>query len=271
MLSTRVKAALIFVPLLIFLAYLGGWVYNLFIIAILMIAAFEFGRLFTTMGYSPSLAMIIGGVLILTLQRWLPLQGFDGVLTTVVFLLTALVGIFQYEKGSQDAAFHFAIHLAGIFYIGWVGGFLISIRALPDGRGWLLTVLPIIWLADAGAYFIGRWLGKHKLAPKVSPGKTWEGIIGGILTGTLSGFLLIMLWRAVGFLPDQTPLWQGLVLGAAIATLAPIGDLLVSLLKRTAGVKDTGRLLAGHGGILDRIDSWIWAALIGCLLIPLFL
>jgi len=94
--------------------------------------------------------------------------------------------------------------------------------------------MPATWLADCGAYYIGRWLGKRKLSPRLSPGKTWAGIAGALLWGTVSGLLLVLLWRAVGFLPAGTPLWQGAVMGLALAILTPIGDLFVSLFKRTA-------------------------------------
>ena len=270
MLSTRVKAALVFVPLLLILIYLGGWAFNLFIIAVLLISAFEYGRIFEGMGYAPSIPLLSVGVLLLTLQRWLGLGFFGELVFPLVIFMTVLVALVSYETGGREAAIHFAIHLSGILYIGYVGSFLISIRALPDGRGWLLTALPIVWLADSGAYFIGRWIGKHKLVPRLSPGKTWEGLGGAMASGILSGMLLILLWRAAGFLPDSVPLWQGAIMGLVLSALTPLGDLFISLLKRTAGMKDTGTLIPGHGGMLDRIDTWIWAALIGFFLITLF-
>jgi len=82
--------------------------------------------------------------------------------------------------------------------------------------------------------------------------------------------LLILLWRAVGFLPVNTPLWQGALMGTILAILTPMGDLIISLLKRSAGLKDTGNFIPGHGGFLDRIDSWIWAAMLGYYLVLLF-
>jgi phosphatidate cytidylyltransferase len=147
---------------------------------------------------------------------------------------------------------------------------LIALREQPNGLGWMLTALPATWLADSGAYFIGRWRGKRKLAPHLSPGKTWAGIYGAVITGTLSGLLLILLWRAVGWLPAETPLWQGALMGFALSVLTPVGDLLISLFKRAADVKDTGNIIPGHGGILDRIDTWIWAAMLGYFFVQLF-
>ena len=269
MLTKRVKAALIFVPLVLCLIYLGGWVFNLFVLVILLFAAYEYKRLFDQMGYTPSLILLCFGSGLLVIQRWAAAGQYTDLLFAAIILGVVLQAIIQFEIGQKDASINVTINVAGIFYIGWIGAYFISTRSLPHGRGWMLTALPAAWLADMGAYFIGRRFGKHKMAPRVSPGKSWEGYAGAVSFGTLSGWLLILLWRSVGLLPDQTPLWHGLVLGAVIAVLTPIGDLFISLLKRTAGVKDTGSLIPGHGGILDRIDTWIWAAVIGYYLVRL--
>lgn len=270
MLSTRVKAALVFVPLVLIFIYLGGWALNLFVIALLLVAAYEYARLFTHAGCNPSTAVLLAGVLLFALQRWFLDEAYLGVLITITLFLTIIPALFQFESGYSKAVYNFAVTFSGILYLGWVGSFLISLRALPDGLGWTLTALPATWLADSGAYFIGRWLGKRRMSPRLSPRKTWAGFVGALVWGVPSGLLLVLLWRTVGFLPAQTPLWQGAVMGLALAVLTPIGDLFVSLIKRTAGVKDTGNLIPGHGGILDRIDTWIWAALIGYYLVGLF-
>ena len=270
MLSQRVKAALIFVPLVLILIFIGGWAFNLFVLALLLVAAYEYTRLFTQIGYRPSLAIVLVGVVISVVQRWAFRGEHLGLLLTIILLMTAVAALVEYEKGGKDAAVNFTLNLAGILYLGWVGTAFIPLRALPDGRGWMLTALPAVWLADCGAYFIGRWLGVRKMAPRLSPGKSWAGLVGGVAAGTGFGALLVLLWRSVGFLPVETPLWQGALMGCVLAILTPVGDLLVSLFKRTAGVKDTGNLIPGHGGILDRIDSWIWAALLGYYLVLLF-
>jgi phosphatidate cytidylyltransferase len=270
MLSQRVKAALIFVPLVLILIYVGGWVFNLFILAMLMFAAYEYARLFHQTGHHTSLAILLIGVGLAVIQRWFFPGEYLGPLLTILILLTAIAALIDYERGVEDAAIGFALNLAGILYLGWVGGGFIALRALDAGRGWLLTAVPAVWLADTGAYFIGKWLGVRKMTPRLSPGKTWAGLIGGVVTGTIFGALLVLLWRGLAFLPASTPLWQGALMGFVLAVLTPIGDLLISLFKRTAGVKDTGSLIPGHGGILDRIDTWIWAALLGYYLVQLY-
>ena len=269
MLSQRVKAALIFVPLVLILIYFGGWLFNLSIALLLLLAAFEFVRLFQRIGYQPSFSFSTIGILLFVVQRWFFTDRHLGIFLTLFLFLTIIYALIDYERGKQDPAINFAINLAVAFYLGWVGSHFILIRALPAGLGWLLTALPATWLADAGAYTIGRKFGKSKMTPHLSPNKTWAGLLGGTLAGTLSGLLLVLLWRSVGFLPPDTPIWQGLVMGFVLSILTPAGDLFISLFKRTAGVKDTGNLIPGHGGILDRIDTWIWAGLLGYYLVLL--
>ena len=270
MLSQRTKSALIFTPLVLLMIYLGGWAFYVFIAAILLAAAFEYARMFKTQGHSPSLPVMMAGILMFVLERWF----FDGryvaIVLSLVIFLTALAALVQYESGNEHAALNFGISLSGILYLGWLGSFLVALRAIPDGRGWLLTALPVVWLADSGAYFIGRWLGKAKMTPRLSPKKSWAGLAGAIVFGTLSGVGLVALWQLTGWLPADVPLWQGAVMGFVVALLSPIGDLMISLIKRTVGVKDTGNLIPGHGGVLDRIDTWIWGALIGYYLVMVF-
>ncbi len=270
MLSQRVKAALVFIPLILILIYFGGWAFNSFIGLVLLVAAVEFTQLLARTGYHPTLPLVLFGVLLFLLQRWFFPAQYLGILFTLLLVILVLVALIQYESGTSDSGLTFAINLAIIFYLGWVGSFFISLRNLPDGLGWTLTALPAVWLADSGAYFIGRWLGKRKMSPRLSPGKTWAGLAGALLTGAASGPLLILLWRAIGFLPIVTPLWQGAVMGLILAVLTPMGDLFISLFKRTAGVKDTGNIIPGHGGFLDRIDTWIWAAMLGYYLVQIF-
>lgn len=267
--SQRVKAALVFVPLVLILIYLGGWAFNIFITIVLLAAAVEYAHLFGKLGYRPPLPSLLLGISLIMAYRWF----FDGqhldILLSLIILQTVITALIQYEQGVKGAALGFTVNLAGILYLGWVGSFFIAFRAIPNGLGWLLTALPAAWLVDCGAYYVGRWLGKAKMTPKLSPNKTWAGFSGGIISGVLSGLLLILLWRSVDLLPSGTPLWQGALLGLVMAILTPLGDLLISLFKRTAGVKDTGSLIPGHGGILDRIDTWIWAALLGYYLVTL--
>lgn len=133
------------------------------------------------------------------------------------------------------------------------------------GAWWLLYVMLLVWGADSGAYMFGRLFGKHKLSPKVSPGKTWEGFLGGLLTAALISWLFSL------FVPLQISL-SSLLITSVVATLASaLGDLTESMFKREAGIKDSGNLIPGHGGILDRIDSLTAAVpVFACLLLLVF-
>ena len=173
----------------------------------------------------------------------------------------------DYERGAATAGTDFAITLAGMFYIGWLGRYFVLLRTLPDGLWWLLTILPSIWLADTGAYAFGRLFGRRfidrPMAARLSPKKTWEGFAGSVLIGALGGSIMATCWSlAAG--PHSLLNWgSGALVGGLGGLVGQVGDLGVSMFKRQMGVKDTGTLLAGHGGALDRIDSWLVAGTLG--------
>lgn len=260
MFLTRLKSVLILIPLMIVMIYIGGIPFQAFVLLILCFAAWEYWHMLRAMQIEVPPYLIMGGVALIALQRifW----GFEhsDILLVLLFFIIIVYFLVAYERGRINNIVNFAVSLSGILYIGWVGSYLISIRALPDGRWWLLTALPITWLVDLGAYSIGKPFGKHKMLPRLSPKKSWEGFAGGILFGVVSGGLLSLLWRP--FMAD-IPAWQGMLLGLIMAVITPVGDLFISMFKRVAGLKDTSNVIPGHGGVLDRIDTWIWAALIG--------
>ncbi|HSM11029.1 MAG TPA: phosphatidate cytidylyltransferase [Lysobacter sp.] len=174
----------------------------------------------------------------------------------VIWWLVALAWLGRYEFARQDAGYARALKLAaGALAVipAWCA--LAWIHASePNGHRWLLAALMTVWAADTGAYFVGRKFGKHKLAPRVSPNKTIEGLIGGVVAGVVVAMAFALL---AGATPAQLPI---VALVALVAVLfSVIGDLFESLLKRHANVKDSGHLIPGHGGILDRIDGVIAA------------
>jgi phosphatidate cytidylyltransferase len=175
-----------------------------------------------------------------------------------------------FERGRDQAGTDFGITISGALYIGWLGAYLVSLRNLPEGMWWVLLVLPGVWLADTGAYFIGRKFGRRKLSPRLSPKKTWEGYIGGIVIATLGTALLAAALRY--WAGPQTAITSqgGVFLGIILAAMTPLGDLGESMIKRQVGAKDSSHLLPGHGGVFDRIDSWLWASVLGYYLIIWF-
>ncbi len=267
MLAERTLVAIVIIPLAVLVIVAGGWVLALAVILILSVAAWEFWRMVRSGGFQPSPVLVIGGVALMALLRYL--FDFTGSQfgASLMILLTMAVCTRGYELSRNQSASDFAITLAGVFYLGWVGGYLISLRSVPNGEWWMLTALPAIWAADGGAFFIGRTFGRHQLSPRVSPKKTWEGYLGGIVVGTVITALLAAGWHM--FVPSITP-ERGALIGLVVSVLAPVGDLGESMLKRQFGCKDSSNLLPGHGGFMDRIDSTLWAAVIGYYFIVVF-
>jgi phosphatidate cytidylyltransferase len=263
MFRKRLIVVIFLVPVIVGLDVIGGWLYSLAISLVLALAAWEFWQMFRKGGYLISPYLLIAGVVLLGLRYYLDFLGVEFVIALLV-LVSMSVYVLEFERGMQNAATNFCINMGGILYIGLLGSYFITLRQVNDGLWWFLIVLPAAWFADLGGYFIGRWLGKHRMAPKVSPKKTWEGYVGGILFGLAGTALMAFLWHLRA--PEVTVI-RGLVIGAVIAVIIPLGDLGESIIKRQFGYKDSSNLIPGHGGILDRIDTWLWSAAIGYYLV----
>lgn len=149
-----------------------------------------------------------------------------------------------------------AMILMGAMYVALPAGVLVLSRDLPDGAGVIVNLLAGVWVFDTASYLSGRMWGRRTIAPRTSPNKTWEGFIGGLVGGTAA------VWFA-GLYMDWITWWQSIVIGLAICLAAYAGDLFESMIKRDLGVKDSGTILAGHGGVLDRFDSTLFASLAG--------
>ena len=177
---------------------------------------------------------------------------------TIPLLLTSAVVLsllWLLLRPQKEGAFiGWAWTIAGILYVGWLLSHLVALRGLDDGRNWVFLALLANFGSDTAAFFAGRALGRHHLAPGISPGKTWEGAIAGFLGAIIVSLLFTML------LPLSYG--QAVLLGFLVSLFGQLGDLIESLLKRNMGVKDSGRLLPGHGGALDRIDSVVFAGVV---------
>ena len=247
---SRLVVAAVGLPVVLGTVYLGGWwVFALATLATL-VSLHEYWLLARPLaplapaGYVGAVLALLGAEL--GGVGWMV----GGLFTTfaLAFLLKAI--------SAARAASTIAVS-ATVMGAAWVGGglaFLILLRELPDhGRLATLTVLLAVWAGDTFAYFGGRLLGRHKLAPRTSPGKTWEGLVVGTAATVFVSFVAL-------YHQHFLTIGQSIVLGFVIAVAAPLGDLFESLLKRDMDVKDTGRLLGGHGGMLDRIDALLFAA-----------
>jgi phosphatidate cytidylyltransferase len=267
-LSTRLIVAAILIPLVSLFVYLGGGAFAAFLALFLALAVWEYWRMFRIGNFYPSLFLMVTGVLSAVAMRFF--IGFTqmDLWLTVLVLLAMAFAVVQQTRSVPQAAFNFAITVSGVLYVGWLGGYAVSLRNLPDGLFWTLLVVFAAAMSDAGAYFVGVRFGKHKIAPALSPKKSWEGYFGGVAVAAVSTWL-VTLAAARFFLPEIQPL-QGLVLGLTLALLTPLGDLAESMLKRLFNLKDASHILPGHGGILDRIDSSLWALPIGFYILLFF-
>ncbi len=267
MLRQRLLVTIVLLPLGLGAIALGGVVFAGVVAAILGLAAWEYVHLFKAGGLEASIPVVLVGVLALVAWRYFQgLQG-SGLAISALVLVAMTVHLVAFERGRSQAGTDFTATLGGVFYIGWLGAYLISLRELPDGTWWLLLTLSSVWLADSGAFFIGRRFGRRSLSPRLSPKKTWEGYLGGVLIGTLGGALMGIVW-GVGAGPGSAiGAGSGALLGLVLSVVTPLGDLGESMIKRQVGIKDSSNLIPGHGGAFDRIDSWLWAAVIGHYLI----
>lgn len=256
----RLLVVIVLIPLGIGLIALGGPVYAVVVAAILGTAAWEFNRMARIEGHQPTAWLLIGGTAALTLApTYLSADGCLAVLAGLV-LIAMTTHLIAYEHGRDPSATDFCITLGGLLYLGLLGSYLILLRNLDLGKWLLLIVLPAVWAADSAAMSIGSRWGRHKLAPRLSPHKTWEGYFAGIVGGALGGWVLTALWSLAA--PELIP-WRGALLGLVLSVITPLGDLGESMIKRQAGMKDSSHIIPGHGGVMDRIDSWLWAAVIG--------
>lgn len=262
MLRERIAIGLLLLPLLLWVIGSGGILYLIGMLLVLTLAAAEFAALFRSAGQRPATPLILIGVLLLTLQRGL--LGFEHapLLITALVLMAMTWHLVDFECGAPRSGTDFALTITAILYLGWIGSYLVSLRSLEDGAWWVMLALPAVWFADSGAYFVGRALGKRKLAPRLSPKKTWEGYLAGIFFGGLLTAGFASIWQIAAANPAINP-GSGMLIGLVIGTIAPLGDLGISMIKREVMIKDSGALLPGHGGALDRIDSWLWAGVLG--------
>jgi phosphatidate cytidylyltransferase len=254
-LKSRIISALILAPLVAGVIYVGTPVYDLLILAAVIVMAWEWRRLCATQRFDTA-----GAILAIAVAGATALTSFYHVeLAAILVVAGAIIILFMIVRSEGKSS---SWTVAGVVAIGLTGISLILIRRI--GGDWSVTIwfLVSIWATDICAFFVGRAVGGPKLAPKISPGKTWSGLVGGII-GAMCWSAIWALWTGAGQAGTLA------FLSAAIAVFAQLGDLGVSRVKRRYGVKDTGTLIPGHGGLLDRVDGVIGAVPVAILCIVL--
>ena len=266
MILPRLITALIGIPLVLICIKFGGIAFLLLMLFVVVFALTEYFLLVKQAGYAsqPIIGTITGIVLLLSIYVNGTQNGMlSHNLGTPAILSFILFPVFLYEiiAGRINRSIEsVGITFLGAFFIPWALGHLILIRDfMPDGAIIVYFLFVVIWVLDTGAYFFGRKFGKHKLAPLVSPKKTIEGLMGGVVTGALAswGFVSIVHFAINKTLFSTT---EAIIIGVVVALISQFSDLSESLLKRNANVKDSAELLPGHGGMLDRFDSFLFTA-----------
>jgi len=219
-----------------------------------VLAALEFYRAVKTSRVEPLTCFGLIWVLLFIISPHCSWAYINPLLLTLMVVLPSFWLLTRRRK--EDAFTSWAWTIVGILYIGWLLSHFVALKGLESGRDWVLFALFVTFASDSAAYFIGRTWGRHPLSPDISPKKTREGAIGGVIGAVIASPLLVMLL--------DLPISYGaaILLAIAVSVFGQIGDLFESLFKRNMGVKDSGSAMPGHGGFLDRMDSVVFAGVV---------
>ncbi len=251
MFRERLLSSLVFAPIVGAAFYLGELYFAGLVLLVSVLGAIEYRKMMSAAGIGIHAAFVPVSAAV-ALVGYLRPHMFVAALTGGAVLVLSIALI---RDGTAPAVMY---SLSGEMYIGGLLGSLSLLRGGPQGKNWALFVLLVTWATDVGAYLGGITFGRHKLAPQISPGKSWEGALAGVAAAALGGGILAGLVKL--------PLAYSVVAGAFLGVLAELGDMVESSLKRFAKVKDSGKTIPGHGGILDRFDSLLFTGAGGLLM-----
>jgi phosphatidate cytidylyltransferase len=256
LLRTRFLTALILIPMVGWVVWAGGWWIFGALSLITLLAGYEFHQLMRRGGYAPQTIFLVAIIGALLLDAQFP--SLDILRPGLTWLLILSITWQLLQSQDRMPATNWGLTVAGGLYIGTVGAHAILLRALPQGLAWTTLAILLAAGGDTAAYFIGTSFGRHKLSPRLSPRKTWEGflagLIGCVLIGGLVGHLTLRWAGVIGA-------GHGTILGFLAGISGVFGDLAISMIKRQVKAKDSGNLIPGHGGVLDRTDS-LWFILV---------
>jgi phosphatidate cytidylyltransferase len=253
MLYLRILSALFGIPIVLGSVYLGGYWYALFLAIVTNVGAYEYNQLLKKRGYRIPAIVTYLGVTLFIAAIYFEQQVLLYPLLMFLFIMLFTSTLFKMDRLSVVES---AVSIWGIIYIGGMFGFILLLRMQPEGAIYTYILLAGVWIHDTLAYFVGVKWGLRKFAPQISPNKSLEGSMAGLF-GTAAIFFSVTI-----LLPDLVPVNPGaaIVLAIGLSVFAQLGDLLESALKRQLQVKDSGGLIPGHGGVLDRFDSLMLAA-----------
>ncbi len=251
-LRLRVMSALIMVPFALLAVYLGGMAFGALITCVVTLGLYEWLRLVAPQAKAQSVGMACAFLIVMMTAGALFSVSFGAILGVILTVALFLIS----RRAHDEQAWAMAL---GIPYMGGSGLALLSLREIPDsGAAIVLYLLLTVWATDIGAFFAGRLIGGAKLAPSISPSKTWSGLFGGMALALVVGYAVASCLGA------KHPAVV-LLLSPLLAAVAQMGDLFESYFKRRANVKESGDLIPGHGGILDRIDGLVFAGIFAAL------
>jgi len=246
----RVLSTLVLLPVILAIVLAGPlWLFAATIVLIGAAGQWEFTGMFERAGIRPLRALGLLGGLAVTASFAMPVS--ERVVFTAV-LLSLLATVLFRPSGARVAWEPLAITVFGICYVNWLLGYGFWLRDLPSGKEWVLLLVWVTWLGETAAYVVGASVGRHPLAPVISPKKTIEGAVAQLVV-SIAAAVAGQAW----FFP-ALPREHAAVVGILLGVVGQLGDLVESALKRSVGTKDTGRLIPGHGGFLDRIDSLLF-------------
>jgi len=258
--AKRILASAIFLPCLIVIARRGGYYYVGLIDIMILIGLWEFYRMMEAKGLRPYKTMGILSGLALSWYVFFQQGIYANLLLSIIFIGTMTLELARKDKGL--AVYHISVTVFGVFYVAWLGSHLILLRELPHlkrldysmGFSFVIVAFALTWCYDTGAYFIGSWFGKRQLLPSVSPGKTVEGALGGLVL-SIVGILVVRR-----LLAPYLSLVQAVGLAVFASIVGQLGDLAESMIKRDVKIKDASTTIPGHGGVLDRFDSLLFTS-----------
>lgn len=251
----RVIVTIIFIPLFyILVSYFSTLPFFILLAGGIMIGQYEFYRLFYKERINASIALGLVCGLLLALSFYTSNSHTSPTIAVSIILALVLITHLFTVKSIGSALIDIAVTFFGIFYVGWLMGHIILLRGMEGGQDLIFFLFLVTWAGDAGAYYAGTFFGRHRLSKVISPKKTYEGAVGCIAAGIIMSFAA-RHW----FFSSLTEI-DSLFLGVSFGIIGQLGDFSESLLKRSAGVKDSSFLIPAHGGILDRVDSLLFTA-----------